>query len=369
MKMQITKTLITVAAICSLLANSANACTGITLKSKDGAIVFGRTMEWGSFDLHSRLVVVPRGHEYKCELPDGKHGLTWKTKYGAVGLDAVGKDLILDGMNEKGLCVNVFYHPGYAEYPAFDPAKSATTMGSLDVCQYLLTTCTSIEEVRVALAKVSIVGVVEPAIGAASPIHFIVTEPGGRAIVVEFTAGKVTIHEAPLGVITNSPNYDWHTTNLRNYVNLSAVAIPTKKLDDLDFAPLGGGSGMIGLPGDFTPPSRFIRAVAFGKSARPTATGGEAVYELFRILDNFNIPLGAAEGEESKTKIEGLRSSTLWTTAYDSKNLVMQYHTQHNRRVRQVDLKKIDFAKNGDLQRLPLDQDKSQDILDVTPRK
>ena len=137
MKMQITRTLITVAASCSLLANSANACTGITLKAKDGAVVFGRTMEWGSFDLHSRLVVVPRGHEYKSELPDGKHGLTWKTKYGAVGVDAVNKDLIADGMNEKGLCVNVFYHPGYAEYPAFDPAQSATTIGSLDVCQYL----------------------------------------------------------------------------------------------------------------------------------------------------------------------------------------------------------------------------------------
>jgi len=369
MKKQITRTLITAAAIFALLANVANACTGITLKSKDGAIVFGRTMEWGSFDLHSRLTIVPRGHEYRSELPEGKHGLTWKTKYGAVGLDAVGKDLLLDGMNEKGLLVNVFYHPGYAEYPAFDPAKSATTMGSLDVCQYLLTTCVSIEEVRAALAEVSIVGVVEPALGIAASIHLMVTEPGGRAIVIEFTAGKVKIHDAPLGVITNAPNYDWHVTNLRNYVNLSAVALPTKKIEDMNFAPLGGGSGMIGLPGDFTPPSRFVRAVAFSKTARPTATGTETMYELFRILDSFNVPLGAAEGEESKTKTEGLRSSTLWTTSYDSKNLVMQYHTQHNRRVRQVDLKKIDFSKSGGLVRMPLDNQKSQDIEEVMSRK
>ena len=369
MRIQITKTFITAIAICSLLVNSTNACTGITLKSQDGAIVFGRTLEWGSFDLHSRLVIVPRGHEYKSEMPDGKHGLTWKTVHGAVGLDAVNKDLILDSMNEKGLCVNVFYHPGYAEYPTYDPAQSARTLGSLDVCQYLLTTCRSVEEVRDALRKIRIVGVVEPAIGIAAPIHLMVTEPGGQAIVIEFTAGAVKIHDAPLGVITNSPNYDWHMTNLRNYVNLSAVALPTKKIEDMNFAPLGGGSGMIGLPGDFTPPSRFVRAVAFAKSARPTATGTETMYELFRILDNFNVPLGAAEGEESKTKLEGMRSATIWTTGYDTKNLVMQYHTQNNRRVRQVDLKKIDFAKGGDLQRLPLDQDKSQDILDVTPRK
>ena len=357
----------TILLFCCLVSQSL-ACTGITLRAKDGAIVFGRTMEWGSFDLHSRLVIVPRGHQYQSEMPDGKHGLSWKTVHGAVGLDAVNKDLILDGMNEKGLCVNVFYHPGYAEYPTYDPAQSARTLGSLDVCQYLLTTCRSVEEVRDALAKVRIVGVVEPAIGIAAPIHLMVTEPGGKAIVIEFTAGEVKIHDAPLGVITNSPNYDWHTTNLRNYVNLSAVALPMKKIEDMNFAPLGGGSGMIGLPGDFTPPSRFVRAVAFAKSARPTATGTETMYELFRILDNFNVPLGAAEGEESKTKLEGMRSSTCWTTGYDTKNLVMQYHTQNSRRVRQVDLKKIDFAKGGDLQRLPLDKEKQQDIDDVTPK-
>lgn len=68
------------------------------------------------------------------------------------------------------------------------------------------------------------------------------------------------------------------------------------------------------------------------------------------------------------SKIKGLRSSTLWTTAYDTKDLIMQYHTMHNRRVRQIDLKKIDFATLKEVVRMPLDQNKSQDILDVTPR-
>ncbi len=354
-------------ACAAIFAIPSQACTGITLRALDGSVVFGRTLEWGSFDLHSRIVIVPRGHEYKSDLSDGKHGLAWKAVHGAVGVDVVNKDLLADGMNEKGLCVNVFYHPGYAEYPKYDLAQSAKTLGSLDVCQYLLTTCASIAEVRAALAGIHIIGVVEPAIGIAAPIHLIVTEPDGKVIVIEFTAGEVKIHEAPLGVITNSPNYDWHMTNLRNYVNLSAIALPTKKIEDMNFAPLGGGSGMIGLPGDYTPPSRFVRAVAFSKTARPTDTGTETMYELFRILDNFNVPLGAAEGEESKTSLEGLRSSTLWTTGYDTKNLVMQYHTQHNRRVRQVDLKKIDFSKGGDLIRLPLDKVKQQDISDITP--
>ena len=368
MKKQSTRTLVTAVAISSLLANPANACTGLTLKAKDGAVVFGRTLEWGSFDLHSRVVIVPRGHVFKALTPDGNTGRTWTATYGAVGLDAIEKDFIVDGMNEKGLSVNVFYHPGYAEYPAYDATKASASVSSLDVCQYLLTTCATVEEARKAIAAVRVIGVVDPAIGIAPPVHLIVTEPSGKAIVIEFVKAEVQIYDAPLGVITNAPAYDWHITNLRNYVNLSPVALPSKRIEDLNFAPLGGGTGMIGLPGDFTPPSRFVRAVAFAKTARPTATGEETMYELFRILDNFNVPLGAAEGE-GESKIKGLRSSTLWTTAYDTKNLVMQYHTMHNRRVRQIDLKKIDFATQKQMVRLPLDQDKSQDILDVTPRK
>lgn len=349
-----------------LVVQQVFACTGITLKAKDGTVIFGRTLEWGSFDLKSRLVVVPRGYEYKCILEKGQSGKSWKSVYGAVGMDALEKNFLVDGMNEKGLSVNVFYHPGFAEYAKFNPSEASSTIGSLDVCQYLLTTCASVDEAKKALTGIHIVGVLEPAIGIPAPIHLIVSEPSGTAIVIEFTKGETKVHEAPLGVITNAPNYDWHVTNLRNYLNLSAVALPDKKLEDLNFAPLGGGSGMIGLPGDFTPPSRFVRAVAFAKSARPTATGPETMYEAFRILDNFNVPLGASEGG-GHSATEGMRSSTIWTTAYDTKNLMMQYHSQHNRRVRQVDLKKIDFTKSKDLVRRPLDAEKRQDIEEVSP--
>jgi choloylglycine hydrolase len=353
--------------IASLVCQPLIACTGIRLRAKDGAVVFGRTLEWGSFDLKSRLVLIPRGFEFRSPLSAGKSGKTWTTRFGAVGLDVLEKNHVQDGMNEKGLAVNVFYHPGFAEYPALDPNNTAQTLNALDVCQYLLTTCATIADVQDAIGTVEVVGIVEPAIGIAPPIHLIATEPSGQSIVIEFTKGKTVVHEAPLGVITNSPNYDWHMTNLRNYVNLSAVALPGKRIEDLDFRPLGGGSGMIGLPGDFTPPSRFIRAVAFSQSARPTATGEETMYEAFRILDNFNVPLGAAEGEESKTQLAGMRSSTIWTTAYDTKNLVLQYHTMHNRRIRQVDLKKIDFASFQELVRQPLDRTPSQDVEDATP--
>ncbi len=344
------------------------ACTGITLKAKDGAVVYGRTMEWGTFDLKSRVVIVPRGHKFAGQTPDNKPGMTWNAEYGIAGLDAVEKDMIVDGMNEKGLAVGAFYHPGFAEYQKYDPAQAAKSMSSPDVIQYLLSTCATVDEARAAIAKVQVVAVVEPALGVAPPLHYLVTEPSGKAIVIEYLKGVLKIFDAPLGVITNAPSYDWHETNLRNYINLSPVALPGKKIEELDFKPLGGGSGMIGLPGDFTPPSRFVRAVAFSKTARLTKTGDETIYELFRILDNFNLSLGAAEGE-GKDKSQGMRSSTIWTSACDTKNKVMYYHTQHNRRVRKVDLNKIDFDTLSKLVRMPLDKEKTQDIEDVTPRK
>jgi choloylglycine hydrolase len=162
--------------------------------------------------------------------------------------------------------------------------------------------------------------------------------------------------------MTNAPTYDWHITNLRNYINLSPVALPGGKIDDLAFRPLGAGSGMIGLPGDFTPPSRGVRAGAFTASARKTADGPETVYEIFRILDNFNVPLGAAEGSEHGKETSLMRSSTIWTVAYDTRNRMMYYHTQHNRRVRKVNAGAIDFGSLKGIVTRPLDLEKVQDF-------
>jgi len=368
MKKTTTRLLTAAALFCLLVVNAAQACTGIVLKAQDGAAVYGRTMEWGTFDLGSRVVMVPRGYSFVGQTPDRKPGMAWRAIYGVAGLDAMGRDIIVDGMNEKGLTVGFFYHPGFAEYPKYDPARAAETLSPLDVGLYLLSQCATVAEARAAMAKVRVVSVVEPAIGIAPPLHYLVTDSGGAAIVIEFAKGEMKIFDAPLRVITNAPGYDWHEINLRNYVNLSPVAIPDKKIGEMDFKPLGGGSGMIGLPGDNTPPSRFIRAVAFTQTARKTATGEETLYELFRILDNFNLPLGAAEGA-GNAKAGGMRSSTIWTSGYDTKNRVMYYHTQNNRRVRMVDLKRVDFSLSGEWLRIPMDKQKAQDIEDVTPRK
>lgn len=351
--------------------NTINACTGIRLMANDKSVVYGRTMEWGEFDLNSRITIIPRGYEFAGQTPDGMNGKKWTSKYGVVGLNLLDQDYLADGMNEAGLTAGLFYHPGFETYNDYDKNMAENTISPLDITNYILSQYSTLDEVREGLSDVRVIKLTDKGSGIEVNAHWMVTSPQGKSIVIEFVKGKVRVFDNPLGVITNAPTYDWHMTNLRNYINLSASALPDKKIEDLDFTPLGVGSGMIGLPGDFTPPSRLVRAVAWTQTARPTPTPTETVYELFRILDNFNVPLAATEkGSNTKDSTPGMRSSTEWTTAWDLSNRVLYYHTQNNRRVRALKFSEIDFSNLGnDIIHMPLDEVKEQDIKYLTLNK
>ncbi len=270
---------------------------------------------------------------------------------------------VLDTLATEGV-VGTFYLPGFTEYQMYEPDTASVSMGSSDFAGFIATQYASVSDVRSALESIRVVPIVEPAIGIPPPLHFMVSDPSGEAIVVQYIEGKPTIFEAPLGVITNAPNYDWHITNLNNYLNLSAVALPPVEAAGQQFAPLGAGSGMLGLPGDFTPPSRFVRAVAFSQTARETEGGFDTVREAFRILDNFNIPVTAAEGDTAADGTEDLiYSATQWTAASDLANKRIYYHTQWNRNVRVVDVAAIDFTDpNLKVTRVPLDLSREPSI-------
>lgn len=361
--------LLAVAAYSLLAPVSGFPCTTLAIQAEDGAVVCGRTMEWGTFDLRSRVAIVPRGHRYVARTPDQKPGLAWDTLYGVVGLDILEKDYLAEGLNEKGLVASSLFHPGYAEYQPYDPDKAETSMGVGYLVNYVLSRFATVEEVRAGLKDVRVVPVPEAALGGIpAPMHVMVTEPSGASIVVEYLKGELKVFDNPLRVMTNAPAFDWHMTNLRNYLGYSALPLPPRDIEGIRFAPLGAGSGLFGVPGDYTPPSRFVRAVIFSQVARKTPDGQEAAYEMLRILDSFNLPLGAsADTAEDRARLKGMRSSTIWTSVADSRNLLLYFHTQHNRRVRMVDLKRIDFSSGGGIVHLRMDRSPSQDIEDLTP--
>ncbi|MBD0403534.1 linear amide C-N hydrolase [Flammeovirga sp. EKP202] len=357
-----------------LLANSTLfACTGIRLIAEDGTVRYGRTMEWGAFDLHSKVTIIPRNFNFIGLTPDQAKGKSFNSKYGIIGLDIIGKDLIVDGMNEKGLTAGLFYFPGYSKYNEYKPSNAENTISSQDLVNYVLSQFSNIEEVKEGLQHINVVGVVEEALGIQVDAHWMITDSTGASIVVEYTNGTVTINDAPLGVITNAPSYDWHLTNLKNYINLEYDAAKPKTINGETFSQIGFGSGMLGLPGDMTPPSRFVRAVAWTQTTRPMENSGESLYEMFRILDNFNLSLGADRAEGSGELFgkdhSTMRSATVWTTSWDLTNKVLNYHTQDNRRVQEIKIDEIDFSKMGNkIVRIPLDIEREQDILDRTPK-
>ncbi|GGJ36734.1 linear amide C-N hydrolase [Neoroseomonas lacus] len=359
------------AATCAALPGAAEACTGITLRGADGSVIFGRTLEWGTFDMLPRIAAVPGGAALKAQaMPDGKPGIAWTARHNAVAIIALGKPVVVDGLNTAGLSVGMFYHPGFAVYAPYDPAQAANSMAMTDLAGFLLTQCASLDEVRAALARIRVAPVVEPALGFPAPVHLIVTEASGRAIVIEAHEGALRLFDTPIGVITNAPTYDWHMTNLRNYVNLSGRGTAPREVDGVTLAPLGEGSGMLGLPGDFTPPSRFIRAAAFAATARPTTGGFDTVQEAFRILDNFNVPVDAVKDDRGAPGVpQVMLSATQWTTVVDLKTRTLYYHTQFDRTIRRVVLGSIDFAPlNGQVPSRPLDETRAETIRDVTPR-
>ncbi len=346
------------------------ACTGIMLTGADGSIIRARTAEWGPFDLETKINIIPSGFTYNAgAMPDGQQGATWTGRFGMVGVSMLDHGAPADGINEAGLTAGLFYLPGYTEYQEYLPDQANNTIPGDLLASYVLSQFETVQEAQTGLEGIRVVGVVDETLGFPFPLHMLVADRFGGRIVVEYIDGELTVFEAPLGVITNSPTYDWHMTNLNNYVNLSAIGLSEVEVSGVTFAPLGAGSGMIGLPGDFTPPSRFIRAVAFSQTARETAGGYDTVREAFRILDNFNIPPDAAEGAQNDVQSDDiLYSATQITTASDSENLIYYYHTMYDRTIHMVDMKQIDFAAMGDeMIVFETSGDREPTIVDMTP--
>ena len=353
--------------IFSLISSPIYACTGITLLSKDGGVVVSRTVEWALSDAqHNQVLIVPRNKQFKAQTPEGLNGKNWKGKYGFVTLTAYGQPYGPDGLNEEGLYVGVYYLPGFAEYSVYNKDNASKSMSVGDLMQWMLSSFKTVDEIVAHLNEIVVVSVENKDFGGADlPFHFKIVDPSGNSKIIEIVnKGEIKIYEPYLGVITNSPTYDWHIINQRNYLNLSTMPNQKQTFGNYELNPIGGGSGFLGLPGDFTPPSRFVRAAAFTATCRPLATSAEAVFESFRILDNFNIPLGAQVPSERLPK--DIVSGTQVTSASDLKEKVYYYHTMWNRQVRKIDLKSINFA-TIDEQIINDDVNKENTVKDVTP--
>ena len=307
-----------------------SACTGITLKSKDGVTIAARTIEWEESAMNTMYVVVPRNEELQSLTPSGMNGVKFKTRYGFIGLSVEQKEFMVEGINEKGLSAGLFYFPNYGQYEAYDVSQKDKCLSDFQVVSYVLAQCSTLEEVKEALSKVRIINI-DPR---SSTVHWRFTEPSGRQIVLEIIDEVMNFYDNPLGVLTNSPGIEWHWANLNNYINLTPGNAPEHQLGPIKLKSLGHGSGMLGLPGDFTPPSRFIRAAFFQTMASQQPDAYGSVMQAFHILNNFDIPT-----------TNDMPSATQFTVASDTHNRMIYYRTMYNSNIRCIDLKTIDFNR------------------------
>lgn len=324
-------------------------CTGLPV-FVNGSLIFARTMEFGAH-LDSEVHYIPAGQRFTAQLQDGAEGSvlpgkSWTSKYAYLGPNAMGSYEVIEGFNEKGLHAAAFYFPGYAGFVAFPPASELDgAISPLDLVGIVLGTCQTLAEVRDLLATTPVVDSYFTPLGQTPPIHWIIQESGGESIVVEFVNGTCNIHRNHLNVITNSPSFDWHVTNLNNYVNLSARNVdPSSDKQLLGLAPFGQGSGMLGLPGDFTPPSRFVRAVALSKSVEFVAeafkpkTTVEGINVAWNLINNISIAVGTAQ--EADEHAEHL-DFTQWTSVSDLANGDYYIRTYDNQSIRVIRLSEL----------------------------
>ncbi len=348
--------------IAAIIASPGIACTTFRLQSQDGAWITGRSMELG-LDLQSDIMLVPRMFTLTAMLPGMKPGMSWKAEYGFLGINTFDLNVATDGINEVGLSAHALYIPGFFEYQSY-PEDGKNVIANTDLVNWVLSQFKTVDQVRIAIAKVNVFGLEVPKIGV-QPLHWAIRDAEGGSIVIEYVAGRLIIHDNPVSVLTNSPNFDWHMTNLRNHINLTNVNVDSLKLGTTTLPPIGQGTGLLGLPGDFTPASRFLRATALAFSSAPVANANEGANLAFHILNAVDIPLGAV-AEKIKGK-NGAKDTlafeqTQWVTVYDLKNKIAYFRTYGNLNIRKVELSKVNFSVE-DIKHIAMSREMSAENL------
>lgn len=348
--------IIAAAFLAGMFADQADACTGISLTAGDGSRIVARTVEWAATPMQCGYVVAPRGHQHQSYTPTGENGLKYKALYGYVGIYTEYEPFVVEGINEAGLSAGLFFFPQYGEYAPYNQDNNSKTLCDMQFVSWVLSQFSSIDQVKSAISNIDLV-TLNHKIGS---VHWRIAQPDGRMVVLEVVAGVPHFYENTLGVLTNAPGFPWHMTNLNNYINLVPGSAPDNTIKQgITLQPLGHGSGMLGLPGDFTAPSRFVRATFFQTTSPVWATGFETVVQAFHILNNFDIPIGSQHVRADIPK--DLPSATQFTAVTDQKAMKFYYRTAWNSNIRCIDLNSIDFHKIK-YQSHPLDNQQVQPI-------
>lgn len=291
-------------------------CTSIRFTDTAGNMFFGRNLDWG-FSYGQEVLIVPSGYDGQWACGADVPGTQRQNVIG-MGLILEGKPCFFDCANESGLAVAGLNFPGFAKY-ADKPIEGKTNVASYEFPYWVAANFKTVDEVENAIQDLAIVGL---EIGKYPPslLHWMIADKD-RSIVVEYMDSGLHIHHNDVDTLTNQPQFDWHRENLRNYMNLTPDVPSDVEWRDQKLDAYGSGFGMLGLPGAFNSPSRFVRAAYLNAHYPQKETEQDNVARLFHTL------LGASMVEGGAKMDNGQFEMTIYTGGYSAATKTYYWNT------------------------------------------
>ncbi|WP_412989418.1 choloylglycine hydrolase family protein [Pediococcus siamensis] len=268
-------------------------CTSVMYQNKMGQWFLARTMDF-SFELGGRPVVIPRNFHFKSDAET--NGFDTKLGFTGAGRDLNGY-ILVDGVNEAGVGAATLYFDGLAKF-ADAPVADKLNLAPHEVVNWILGNVDSVADLKQKIASLNIVAVENALFKIVVPLHWIVSDKSGACVVIEQDENGMKVMDDPVKVMTNSPDFQWHLKNLNNYVQLKPTSHSSKKYGDFESDAYGLGSGALGLPGDYTSVSRFVRAAFIRENTEKAASISGSVNALSHILNSVEIPKGVKADNE-----------------------------------------------------------------------
>ncbi len=300
-------------------------CTAATYRTKD--FYFGRTLDY-EFSYGEELVVTPRRYMFHFRNME-----RMESHYAIIGMAHVEEDypLYYDGMNEKGLGMAGLNFVGNADYKATAPERD--NVATFEFIPWILGQCATVQEARVFLERINLVDTPFSAELPVAQLHWIIADRE-EAITVESVKEGIRIYDNPVGVLTNNPPFDEQLFQLNNYMHLSRKDPENHFSDKLSLHRYSRGMGALGLPGDLSSQSRFVR-VAFTKMNSISGAGElESVSQFFHILGSVDQQRGCCQVGEGKYEI------TIYTSCCNGDKGIYYYTTYENHQITAVDMHK-----------------------------
>lgn len=296
---------------------------------------FGRNFDL-EFSYNETVVITPRDYTFNFRKTDDiEH------HYAIIGMAIVVEDypLYYDATNEKGLSIAGLNFPENADYKEYDESKINIT--PFELIPWILSKCSTVSDAEEILKEVNLVNINFNDKFPLSPLHWIISDKE-KSITVECVKDGLKVYDNPLGVLTNNPPFDIQLFNINNYRNISIRTPENTFTDNVELDVYSRGMGGLGIPGDLSSQSRFVK-VAFTKEHSISGSSeSESISQFFHILESVEQQKGCVEVEPGKYEY------TIYSSCVNTDKLIYYYKTYENSQITGVKL----FNENLDSDKL-----------------